>query len=64
MSHKTADKLVFCHEAMHAQLLVQNAGWSPDVVKWDNDDDSDAEDDWITDENVTPSREMVADLML
>ena len=39
--HKTADKLVYCHEAMHVQLRVQNAGWSPDVERWESDEDSD-----------------------
>ena len=41
MAHKTADKLVYCHEAMHVQLRVQNAGWSPDVERWESDEDSD-----------------------
>ena len=40
MAHKTADKLVFCHEAMHVQLRVQSAGWSPDVERWESDEDS------------------------
>ena len=30
-----------CHEAMHVQLRVQNAGWSPDVERWESDEDSD-----------------------
>ena len=29
--YKTADKLVYCHEAMHVQLRMQDAGWSADV---------------------------------
>ena len=41
MAHKTADKLVYCHEAMHVQLRMQNAGWSADVEKWVSDEDSD-----------------------
>ena len=41
MAHKTADKLVFCHEAMHVQLRMQSAGWSPDVERWESDEDSD-----------------------
>ena len=40
MAHKTADKLVYCHEAMHVQLRVQSAGWSPDVERWESDEDS------------------------
>ena len=35
MSHGTADKLVFCHEAMHVQLRMQDAGWSADVERWE-----------------------------
>ena len=26
---------------MHVQLRVQNAGWSPDVERWESDEDSD-----------------------
>ena len=45
MSHGTADKLVFCHEAMHAQLRMQDAGWSADVERWESDEDSDQSED-------------------
>ena len=42
MAHRTADKLVYCHETMHTQLRMQNAGWSADVEPWDlTDDESD-----------------------
>ena len=41
MSHGTADKLVFCHEAMHVQLRMQDAGWSADVERWESDEDTD-----------------------
>ena len=43
MAHKTADKLVYCHETMHTQLRMQNAGWSADVEPWEGltDDESD-----------------------
>ena len=37
MAHKTADKLVYCHETMHTQLRMQNAGWSADVEPWEED---------------------------
>ena len=40
MAHRTADKLVFCHEAIHLQLRQQNAGWSADVQRWESDEDS------------------------
>lgn len=40
MAHRTADELVYCHEAMHLQLRLQNAGWSADVQRWESDEDS------------------------
>ena len=45
MHHATADKLVFCHEAMHLQLRMQDAGWVADVERWKSDSDSDASAD-------------------
>ena len=42
MRHKTADKFVYCHEAMHLQLRMQDAGWAADVERWESDSDSDA----------------------
>ena len=45
MQHKTADKLVFCHEAMYLQLRMQDAGWTADVERWESDTDSDASAD-------------------
>lgn len=53
MSHGTADKLVYCHEAMHVQLRMQDAGWSADVERWASDEDSDrSEDEREQDANV------------
>ena len=65
MSHRTADKLVYCHETMHLQERMQSAGWSPDVVKWESDEDSDSDDDdWIGDEREgCPSEEVIAKLI-
>ena len=37
MAHRTADKLVYCHETMHTQLRMQNAGWSADVEPWEGE---------------------------
>lgn len=45
MKHATADKLVFCHEMMHVQLRMQDAGWSADVERWESDSDSDVSDE-------------------
>ena len=45
MHHGTADKLVYCHEAMHLQQKVQNAGWQPDTERWESDEDSDGSDE-------------------
>ena len=41
MAHRTSDKLVYCHETMHTQQRMQNAGWSADVERWESDEDSD-----------------------
>ena len=40
MKHQTADKLVYCHEAMHLQQRMQDAGWTADVERWESDSDS------------------------
>ena len=34
MQHRTADKLVYCHEMIHLQQCVQSAGWTADVERW------------------------------
>ena len=39
---RPADQLVFCHEAMHLQLRMQDAGWAADVERWECDSDGDA----------------------
>ena len=44
-AHGTADKLVYCHEAMHVQQRMQGAGWSADVERWESDEDSDGSGD-------------------
>ena len=40
MKHQTADKLVYCHEAIHLQQRMQDAGWTADVERWESDSDS------------------------
>ena len=45
MQHRTADKLVFCHEAMHVQMRMQIAGWSADVERWETDEESDGSEE-------------------
>ena len=45
MSHAVGDKLVYCHEALHMQRKVQQAGYKQAVEKWDTDSDSDSSDD-------------------
>ena len=40
LKHGTADKLVYCHEMMHVQDRMQDAGWSPDVERWESDEES------------------------
>jgi len=44
---------------MYVQRNFQDAGWAPDVVKRESDDDSDAEDDWVGDVSAVPSEELV-----
>ena len=64
MSHGTGDKLVFCHEAMNLQLRVQSAGWSPDVVRWESDEDSeDSEAEREADEEWSLSDQAILLLM-
>ena len=45
MGHAVADKLVYCHEALHLKAKLQNAGYKQETVKWDSDSDSDTSDD-------------------
>jgi hypothetical protein len=42
MGHAVGDKLVYCHEALHMQRKVQQAGYKQEVEKWDTDSDSDS----------------------
>ena len=56
MAHRTADKLVFCHEAMHVQLRMQDAGWSADVERWVSDEDSDWSDEEAEGDETTGLR--------
>ena len=41
MSHKTGDKLVYCHEALHLKRKLQRAGYKAKIEKWDSDSESD-----------------------
>ena len=45
MGHAVADKLVFCHEALHLKEKLQSASYMQKVEKWDTDSDSDSSDD-------------------
>ena len=45
MQHHTADKLVYCHEAMHLQQRMQSAGWEADVERWESDEDEDGSEE-------------------
>ena len=36
--HETADRLVYCHEALHLRTKMQKANYQPPVVKWDDSD--------------------------
>ena len=41
MQHRVADKLVYCHETIHLENKLQDAGWEPEVVAHESDSDSD-----------------------
>ena len=45
MSHRTADKLVYCHEALHMKYKLQGAGYKQAAERWDSDSDSDETDE-------------------
>jgi len=45
MKHGTADMLVYAHEALHLEEIMQDAGWAPDIERWESDTDSDGSDD-------------------
>ena len=40
MKHETADKLVYCHEALHLEQKNLDASWEADIERWDSDNDS------------------------
>jgi len=39
MKHGTADKLVYCHETLHLEKKMADAGWEPDAARWESDCD-------------------------
>ena len=45
MKHGTADKLVYTHEALHLEAKMQDAGWAPDIERWESDTDSEGSED-------------------
>ena len=47
LKHATADKLVFAHESLHIEQKMQDAGWAPDVERWESDTDSGGSDDEV-----------------
>ena len=40
-----ADKLVYAHEALHLEQKMQDAGWAPDVERWESDTDGEGSDE-------------------
>ena len=44
LHHARADKLVYCHEALHMKAKLQKAAYTQNAVKWDSDSDDDATD--------------------
>ena len=45
LGHAVADKLVYCHEALHLQSKLQKASYKQVAEKWDTDSDSDESDE-------------------
>ena len=45
MGHAVADKLVYCHEALHLKAKLQKASYNQAAEKWDSDSDSDESDE-------------------
>jgi len=48
MQHSVADKRVYCHEALHYQSKLQDAGYSMQIAEWSDSESSacsDADDD-------------------
>ena len=46
LKHQTADKLVYCHEALGLRVKRSKAGYREKVVEWeDSDSDSDHSED-------------------
>ena len=35
-----ADKLVYCHETLHLEKEMVDAGWEPDAARWESDCES------------------------
>ena len=45
MKHAVADKLVYAFEALQLEEKMQDAGWQPDVERWESDTDSEGSED-------------------
>ena len=45
LGHAVADRLVYCHEALHLRERMNKAGYKAPVVKWDSDSESDDSSD-------------------
>jgi hypothetical protein len=44
LKHETADKLVYCHEALALRTKREKVGYSQVVLPWDEDSDSDSDE--------------------
>ena len=41
LQHATADRLVYCHKALHLRNKLQKVGYKELSVKWQSDSESD-----------------------
>ena len=43
--HETADRLVYCHEALHMRTKMQKSGYKEPTVAWQDSDSDSGESD-------------------
>ena len=45
LAHVVADKLVYCHEALHLRTKMDKRGYKEPTIKWESDSDDDNSSD-------------------
>ena len=66
MKHGTADKLVYCHETLHLEKEMVDAGWEPDAARWESDcesgNESETPDDFADEQELQLDTEEILSL--